>query len=60
MGEYANCALQSYIRNGMRFNPNFTPRKRPRVSCLTCRREFAGIEGVMEHQKAKHGKGKRN
>lgn len=30
MGEYAEYALAGYMRHGMRYNPNWVPRKAPK------------------------------
>ncbi len=54
MGEYAEDTLQSYIRGGMPYNPNYVPRKRPKCSCVECRKEVEASEGLKAHIKAKH------
>ena len=54
MGDYANDTLRNYARHGMRFNPNWVPKKRPKCSCVKCRKEVEASEGLKAHIKAKH------
>jgi hypothetical protein len=54
MGEYANDALRDYIRHGMRHNPNYVPRKRPKTDCPHCGKAVEASEGLAMHVKAKH------
>lgn len=54
MGEYANYQVQNFIRYGMKFKPNYIPQKRPRCSCVICKKEVEASEGLQAHQKTKH------
>ena len=54
MGEYAEYALANYARSGMKYNPNYGPRTRPRCSCGECHKEVEASEGLAAHIKMKH------
>jgi len=54
MGEYAEYSLLSAMRRGLPFNPNWVQRKRPRCSCVECRKEVEASEGLAAHTKEKH------
>jgi len=53
MGDYANDALARHMR-GMRYNPNYVPKVRPKVvPCGTCERMFPDEFALGQHQKNK-------
>lgn len=54
MGEYANYALANYARHGMRVDPNYKPRKRPKIACPVCDKMVEKTEGLEAHMKSKH------
>lgn len=54
MGDGANALLSFYMRRGFRNNPNYVPRKRPRVCCMICGKEVEASEGLAAHMKSKH------
>lgn len=54
MGDGAMDALNGWVRAGM---PQPKPKyRKPRVSCLCCKKEVHGYSGLMQHINAKHEK----
>lgn len=54
MGEYADWSWQGYLRNGMRYNPDYVPKKRPRCSCICCGKQVEASDGLLDHWRMKH------
>lgn len=52
MADYANDALR-YHATHMWHRP-YTPKKRPRCSCVECHKEVEASEGLAMHIKRKH------
>ena len=54
MGDGAEASLVDWMRRGYRDNPNYAPKKRPRINCPECGKPVEASEGLREHAKRKH------